>query len=304
MSLPPNGPGAAPVATGAIHDIGYRHYDGPRLGRAYIARSLFGHGLRAAFGIGRTARSKVFPFALLGAILLPALILVTVTNVGNLDSLPLPYTQYAMVTQAVIALFAAIAGPQLFSRDLRYNTIGLYLSRPPERPDYVIAKSLALVAAIAIVTCSPLVILYVGALLAGLPLGGQTGAFLLAVVGAVLLSVVFAAIAALVSSVTTRRGLGIAAIIAAFMLSFGVVNIAGGIMDAVGNRTASEFAGLFSPQTLVDGVQVWALGADGASSALAAPSSNAVGALYLAVVVALVAGCLALLLLRYRKVTR
>ncbi|WP_208542995.1 hypothetical protein [Nocardioides euryhalodurans] len=32
--------------TGAIHDIGYRHYDGPRLGAAYIRRSLFVDTLR------------------------------------------------------------------------------------------------------------------------------------------------------------------------------------------------------------------------------------------------------------------
>lgn len=310
MSLPHEstvgiaGPAGQVGRAGAIHDIGYRHYDGPRLGRAYIVRSLFGHGLRSAFGIGRTAKSKLFPFALLGAILLPALVLVAVTNVGNLDALPLPYAQYVMVTQAVIALFAAVAGPQLFSRDLRFNTIGLYFSRPPERPHYVGAKFLALTAAIAILTCLPLVILFVGALLAGLSVGSQVGDFILAVVGAILLSIVFAAIAALIASVTTRRGLGIAAIIGAFTLSFGVVNIIGGITGEVGNSSVSEYAGLFSPQTLVDGVQVWALGAESPSSALAAPSSTAVGSLYLAVLVAVVAGCLALLLLRYRKVSR
>ena len=29
---------AIPSSTGAIHDIGYRHYDGPRLGASYIRR--------------------------------------------------------------------------------------------------------------------------------------------------------------------------------------------------------------------------------------------------------------------------
>ena len=36
-----------PRETGAIHDIGYRHYTGPRLGVPYIARSLAVHSLRA-----------------------------------------------------------------------------------------------------------------------------------------------------------------------------------------------------------------------------------------------------------------
>ena len=39
--------------TGVIHDIGYRRYTGPRLGRAQIARALYWHSLRSAFGIGR-----------------------------------------------------------------------------------------------------------------------------------------------------------------------------------------------------------------------------------------------------------
>ena len=43
---------ASPAGTsGVIHDIGYRRYDGQRLGRAQIARALCWHSLRSAFGI-------------------------------------------------------------------------------------------------------------------------------------------------------------------------------------------------------------------------------------------------------------
>ena len=41
-----------PRETGAIHDIGYRQYDGPRLGPAYIRRSLTVQSLRGAYGLG------------------------------------------------------------------------------------------------------------------------------------------------------------------------------------------------------------------------------------------------------------
>ena len=43
-------PLATPGHAGEIHDIGYRHYEGPRLGAAYIRRSLFVETLRGQLG--------------------------------------------------------------------------------------------------------------------------------------------------------------------------------------------------------------------------------------------------------------
>ena len=67
-------PTPLPVPAGAIHDIGYRHYDGPRLGASYIRRSLFVDTLRGAYGFGRSARSKVVPLALVAIMVLPAVV--------------------------------------------------------------------------------------------------------------------------------------------------------------------------------------------------------------------------------------
>ena len=65
--------GATPVAgAGVIHDLGYRHYDGPRLGRAGIIRALYWHSLRSAFGIGRGAKAKVLPILMFALMCLPA----------------------------------------------------------------------------------------------------------------------------------------------------------------------------------------------------------------------------------------
>ena len=61
---------AAGLSTGVIHDIGYRHYDGPRLGRGYLLRSLYVESLRGAYGLGRSAKSKVMPILLLVAVML------------------------------------------------------------------------------------------------------------------------------------------------------------------------------------------------------------------------------------------
>ena len=48
-----------PETTGTIYDIGYRHYDGPRLGRRGAVGAIVGAGLRAVFGFGRSGRSKI-----------------------------------------------------------------------------------------------------------------------------------------------------------------------------------------------------------------------------------------------------
>ena len=61
---------ASPEAvTGTIYDIGYRHYDGPRLGRRGAIGAIVGAGLRAVFGLGRSGRSKIIPW---GAVMLAA----------------------------------------------------------------------------------------------------------------------------------------------------------------------------------------------------------------------------------------
>ena len=51
-----------------IHDIGYQRYDGPRLGRRHVFGALYMHGLRAAFGFGRSAKAKIFPWLVVGVI--------------------------------------------------------------------------------------------------------------------------------------------------------------------------------------------------------------------------------------------
>ncbi len=67
-------------ANGVIHDIGYQRYDGSRLGRGYAVRSMYTHALRAAFGFGRTAGAKVFPWIVVGIVLLVAAILTAVRS--------------------------------------------------------------------------------------------------------------------------------------------------------------------------------------------------------------------------------
>ncbi|MFD8567024.1 ABC transporter permease subunit [Streptomyces sp. NPDC057694] len=289
-----------PLST-QIHNIGYRHYDGPRLGRAYARRSLFSQSLRGAYGLGRSAKSKVLPMLLFVVMCVPALIMVAVAVATKAKDLPLDYTRYAIVLQAVIGLYVASQAPQAVSRDLRFKTVPLYFSRPIERVDYVAAKYAAMASALFILTAAPLIVLYVGALLAKLDFTDQTKGFGQGLVSVLLLSLLFAGIGLVVSAITPRRGFGIAAVIAVLTISYGAVSTVQAIADAQDNGGAVSWLGLFSPITLIDGVQTAFLGATSAFPGVHGPSAGQ-GVVYLLVVLGLIAGSYGLLMRRYRKV--
>ncbi|MFE2460038.1 ABC transporter permease [Streptomyces sp. NPDC059402] len=284
-----------------IHNIGYRSYDGPRLGRAYARRSLYSQSLRGAYGLGRSAKSKVLPMLLFVVMCLPAGIMVAVAVATKADDLPVDYTRYAIVLQAVISLYVAAQAPQSVSRDLRFKTVPLYFSRPIETSDYVRAKYASLASALFILTAAPLLVLYVGALLAKLDFADQTKGFAQGLVSVALLSLLFAGLGLVVASVTPRRGFGIAAVIAVLTITYGAVSTLQAIADVQGSSGAVTWIGLFSPITLIDGVQSAFLGATSAFPGGVGPS-NGEGAVYVLVTLGLIAGAYGLLMRRYKKV--
>ena len=71
-------PASVGTPSGSIYDLGYRGYEGPRLGRAHAIRSLFSHSLRSAYGIGRGARAKIAPLVLGAMAVVPAVAFVGV----------------------------------------------------------------------------------------------------------------------------------------------------------------------------------------------------------------------------------
>ncbi|MDX3454173.1 ABC transporter permease [Streptomyces sp. ME02-8801-2C] len=293
-----------PAQAGAqsrIHNIGYRSYDGPRLGRAYARRSLYSQSLRGAYGLGRSVKSKVLPMVLFAVMCVPAAIMVAVTVATKATKLPVEYTNYAVVMQAVIGLYVASQAPQAVSRDLRFKTVPLYFSRPIETADYVRAKFAALASALFLITAVPLVVLYAGALLAKLDFADQTAGFLQGLVSVALLSLLFAGIGLVISAVTPRRGFGIAAVIAVLTISYGAVSTLQAIADAQGSTSAVPWIGLFSPITLIDGVQTAFLGATSAYPGGTGPGTGE-GVVFLLAVLGLIAGSYGLLLRRYRKV--
>ncbi|MFF5447418.1 ABC transporter permease [Streptomyces sp. NPDC012888] len=291
----------APDTSTQIHNIGYRSYDGPRLGRGYARTSLFSQSLRGAYGLGRSAKSKVLPMILFGVMCVPALIIVAVAiAVPGSTELPLKYTSYALTTQVVIGLYLASQAPQSVSRDLRFKTVPLYFSRPIERVDYVLAKFAAMASALFVLTATPLLIMYIGSLLAKFDFADQTKGFAQGLVSVLLLSVFLAGLGLVMAALTPRRGFGVAAVISLLLIPYGAVSVVQAVAVETGNSGAVDIMGLFSPITLIDGVQTAFLGADSAFPGGEGPGTG-MGIVYLLVVLGLIAGSYAALMARYRK---
>ena len=296
---------AGPTGSAVIHDLGYRPYAGSRLGEGKVAWSLFVTGLRNCFGLGRSARSKALPMILLGLMLLPALILVGVLvqakDLLGINDQIVPYSTYPLTVQLLISVFVAAQAPALISRDLRFGTISLYLARPLRRRSYVLVRLASLTVATFVLVGAPLLVLYAGGVLADLPLGRETGRFLAALIGALLLAACLSGLAALISALTVRRGLAVAAVIIVLVISYTVVSTIQGISDDVGSESVGEVAGIFSPYTLVNGVQVFLF--DSPAATATPPSTDAMGVLYLVATVLTIVGSSIAMLLRYRRVT-
>lgn len=284
-----------------IHNIGYRSYSGVRHGRGYGRRALFEHSLRGAFGLGRSARAKVMPALLFAIVTIPAVVQVAVALTVGLDSLPVEYSQYPVFMQLIIALYIALAAPGMVSLDLRYHTVPLYFSRPVERADYVVAKLAALSCALFIFVAIPMLVMYVGALLGELGFADETKGVAQGLVTAAVFAVLNAAVALLIASLTPRRGFGVAAVIAVLTVPYFAVAVIQEIFTEQGSAVAANWAGLFSPGTLIDGFQGAFMGGTTAFPDQMAPAAGGVGLLYLVVIAGLTALCSLLLLRRYRN---
>ena len=289
---------SASERSGVIHDLGYRGYDGRRESSATVALVLFVTGLRHAYGLGRSGRSKVMPFLLLGIAVLPAAIMVGAMAMLGLPALPTSYAAYPSQMQTIISLFAAAQAPVLFSRDLRHRSIVLYLARPLPPALFALIRWASLSVAVLVFILLPTLILYVGGLLSGLDVGDQTPDFLKAVALQVLLAAMLAGITGVIASWALRRGFAVVASIVALIVVAGVVLIIQSIADFEGIAAVGEIAGLASPWTIHNGLAAaWDAGG---SSLVQLTTIWTAG--YLAFALALCLACVGLLVRRFAKV--
>jgi ABC-2 type transport system permease protein len=280
---------------GVIHDIGYQRYSGPRLGRSAVFGALYQHGLRAAFGLGRSAKAKIFPWGVVGIVLLVAVINAAVRS--QVGTLLFDYYMFDDTMSWLIIFFVAIVAPELVSRDVRSGVLPLYFSRPLRASDYIGAKFAALVTAVWLLLGVPQFIMFLGgAFTSETGMSGVWKEFTLLAPGwaySLLWAVVFASISLLVASLTGKRAFAAGGIVAVFLMTAPVV----GVMNILPSQTARNLSGLASPMSLINGVEIWLrrrtdMGLD----------IGQMGPIYGIEAFCLIAVCLLLLLARYRKV--
>ncbi|WP_291382785.1 ABC transporter permease subunit [Demequina sp.] len=286
---------------GVIHDIGFRHYDGVRLGRGWIVRSLLVETFRGVFGLGRPAKAKIMPWILIGILFAPPLVFALIAVLLGLDALPLSYTAFPQALSLIVSLFVASRAPYCVSRDLRHGVMPLYLSRPMRRNDYVFAKFAGLALSVFAILAAAETLLFVGALLAKLAVGAQITGYLQGLVVSVLYALVLTSIGLVIAAFTPRRGLGVVAIITVLAVVAGIASVASQLLIYHGSATLGNYVGALDPYGLVDGIAVLWFGVDSAFGRDMALGATG-GIAFTAAAIGIVAGGIGLLMRRYKKV--
>jgi len=246
---------------GSIYDLGYKRYEGARLGRRHAIWALYIYSVRGVFGIGRSLSSKVGPMGLAVIAFLPAVIQLGVAAIAPEDvEVSRPEDYYGFI-QIVLVIFCAVVAPELVGRDQRTHTLSLYFSRALRRQDYALAKFAALVTGMLAITVIPQVIMFAGNGLAANDFGDylqDKWTDLPSILGsAILLSGFIAAIGLVIAAQTPRRAYSTVAILAAFVLTAPV----GGVLFEAADQDVGRFALLISPFHVVQGFTFWFFGA-------------------------------------------
>jgi ABC-2 type transport system permease protein len=255
---------------GSIYDLGYRRYEGPRLGRAAAIRSLIGHSFRSTYGIGRGGRSKIAPFVFGGMAILPAIVVVGVLTIasrfGNARAIDemqvIGFGNYFSSVIAIIALFCAAQAPELFGRDQRHGVLPLYFARALRRSDYALGRLVGFWIGVFALLMAPMVILFLGRVLLSTDIAASFGDNLPnvppVVAQALILSALYGALAMTVSAYAPRRAYATAGIIALFVLP-GLVT---GIVIGIGTSAIGTALTLIAPNTVIDGTNALFFGGE------------------------------------------
>ena len=239
---------------GRVFDLGYHGYDGPREGRARARMAVYVDGLRIALGLGRGGRAKIRPWLFVGVAIAIGLIMAVVSGqvdrvvgAGTSEDFGLPsHSDYYRNVAILLFLFAAVVGPELLCPDRHDRVINLYLVRPITSVDYVVARFLALLTVMLIVTWIPQIVLLVG-LAFGAP---QPGDYLVAhwqnipkfLAAGAAIAVYTTSMGLAVAAFTTRRGYASVGLVGLFIVS----QITAGILGDSITGTAGEWLGLIS----------------------------------------------------------
>ena len=246
---------ASTPSDAVIHGGGYRSYDGPRFGTGHAVFSLARHTYQRILGLKRPARHKILPFLAVIIAYLPAAVFVGIIALcpDQGRDARVTYGGYYGFVIGAITLFVIFVAPEALCPDRRWRSLSLYLASPLNRTTYLIAKAIAIVVALSLVTIGPLILLLIGFVLQNAGPHGPAGVVLVfaRIIGAgLILSINFAALSMAVSSFTDRRAFAGAA---TFLL-IGISQVVSGIL-AFGLNASDNFLLISLTRTPVSLVQ-------------------------------------------------
>jgi ABC-2 type transport system permease protein len=256
--------------TGNIYDLGYRRYEGPRLGRGHAVRSLILHSFRTTFGLGRGGRAKVAPLIFGAMGVLPSALIVGVMAVGarlgidrDLEDFGLVgFATYFGAISPIITLFCAAQAPELFGRDQRHGVLALYFARALRRSDYALGRLLGFCLALLVLLLLPMAILLLGRVLLSTDIAAGFAnnlPIVPPVLGqALVIAGLLGSMSMAISAYTPRRAYATAGIIAAFVLP----GIVATIVIGLGSGTLGNLLVLLSPSSVIDGTNTLFFGTE------------------------------------------
>jgi ABC-2 type transport system permease protein len=293
---------------GSIYDLGYRGYEGPRLGRRAAIWALLVHSVRTAYGFGRSARSKVMPIGILVMTLAPTLlalgVLMLIQMLGApgeaVEAIsPIGYGTLFPIIAVLVFLFCAAQAPELFGRDQQSGILPLYFSRAVGRLDYAMARFLGLYVSLLVLVLAPFLVLFIGRVLVAPSLvDGLTDelpSLLPSITIALLVPGVVGGIAAAIASFTPRRSYATVAIIAVFLIS----NVAASMIVFLDVGILRQIVAVLSPPDVLDGVNAYLF--DMPAENVVVRRARLDGWAYLLASLAWIGGSLVLLGYRYRR---
>jgi ABC-2 type transport system permease protein len=191
---------------------GFQPYDGPRSGVVGAIRSVSIESIRATLGLGRPARTKIFPVAAVAIAYVPAIVFVGISVLIPGDLLdPEDVADYAsyygFITLAII-LFSALVAPEVLVSDRRNGMLAMYLSTPLHRGTYLTAKMIAVAVTLGLVTLGPPILVLLGYTFDGSGPDGFANwmaTLLRILVSGVAVSAALTAVSMAASSLTDRR---------------------------------------------------------------------------------------------------
>jgi ABC-2 type transport system permease protein len=162
-----------------------------------------------------------------GIAYVPALVFVGIAAllpeqlVDGTGLLPTYAGYYGFITAAIV-LFVALVGPEVLCPDRRHRMLGLYLASPLTRDTYLLAKMLAVLPVLALVTLGPPLLLLVGLTFAdaGPDSVGDFAVSLARIVASgLVISAAYTAVSLAAASLTDRRPVASAGVILVLLIS-------------------------------------------------------------------------------------